>query len=42
MWDFAGEELPAEVLAGCELVVDSIPDPVAALLERRRMRGTPA
>jgi len=33
MWDFAGEELPAEVLAGCELVVDSIPDPVAALLE---------
>ena len=24
MWDFAGEELPAEVLAGCELVVDSI------------------
>ena len=33
MWDFAGEELPAEVLAACELVVDSIPDPVAALLE---------
>jgi len=33
MWDFAGEELPAEVLAGCELVADSIPDPVAALLE---------
>lgn len=33
MWDFAGEELPAEVLAGCELVVDSIPDPVAAILE---------
>ncbi|MGO9963330.1 MAG: SCO1664 family protein [Acidimicrobiales bacterium] len=33
MWDFAGEELPAEVLAGCELVVDSIPDPVAALLD---------
>ena len=33
MWDFSGEELPAEVLAGCELVVDSIPDPVAAILE---------
>ncbi len=33
MWDFAGEELPAEVLACCELVADSIPDPVAALLE---------
>jgi hypothetical protein len=34
MWDFAGEELPAEVLSGCELVVDGIPEPVAALLER--------
>ena len=33
MWDFAGEELPAEVLRGCELVVDSVPHPVAALLE---------
>ena len=34
MWDFAGEELPADVLRGCELVVDSVPDLVAALLEQ--------
>ena len=33
MWDFAGEELPDEVLAGCELVADAVPEPVAALLE---------
>ena len=33
MWDFAGEELPAEVLAGCELVVASVPDTIGALLE---------
>ena len=32
MWDFAGEELPADVLSGCELVVESIPSPIAALL----------
>ena len=42
MWDFAGEELPAELLAGCELVVDAVPDPVAALLGQRRVRSTAA
>jgi uncharacterized repeat protein (TIGR03843 family) len=34
MWDFSGEELPADVLRGCELVVDSVPDLVAALLDQ--------
>ncbi len=34
MWEFAGEELPAEVVSGCELVADAVPDLVAALLER--------
>ncbi len=33
MWDFAGEQLPAEVLAGCELVAESVPERVAAVLE---------
>lgn len=33
MWDFAGEELPAEMLSGCELVADAVPDRVAAVLE---------
>ncbi|MGA3353918.1 MAG: SCO1664 family protein [Acidimicrobiales bacterium] len=33
MWDFAGEELPAEMLSGCEVVAEAIPDAVAALLE---------
>ena len=33
MWDFAGEELPAEVLSGCELVAGKIPAPVAKILE---------
>jgi uncharacterized repeat protein (TIGR03843 family) len=34
MWDFAGEELPAEMLSACEVVVEAIPDTVAALLEQ--------
>ena len=33
MWDFAGEELPPEMLAACELVTEKIPDRVAAVLE---------
>jgi hypothetical protein len=33
MWDFAGEELPPEVLLGCETVAEAIPEPVARLLE---------
>jgi hypothetical protein len=33
MWDFAGEELPTEVLSGCEAVAEAIPETVAALLE---------
>jgi uncharacterized repeat protein (TIGR03843 family) len=32
MWDFAGEELPPEVLAGCEAVAEAVPAKVAALL----------
>ncbi|HLN06233.1 MAG TPA: SCO1664 family protein [Acidimicrobiales bacterium] len=32
MWDFAGEELPAEMVSGCELVADAIPERVAAVL----------
>ena len=34
MWDFAGEELPAELVSGCELVAEAVPGPVEALLER--------
>jgi hypothetical protein len=34
MWDFAGEVVPAEVLSGCESVLEAIPDAVAALLEQ--------
>lgn len=33
MWDFAGEELPAEIVAACEVVSDEVPDRVAALLQ---------
>ena len=33
MWDFAGEELPREVLSACESVVEAVPGKVAALLE---------
>ncbi len=33
MWDFAGEELPSEVLLGCETVAEAIPESVASLLE---------
>jgi uncharacterized repeat protein (TIGR03843 family) len=33
MWDFAGEQLPPEVLSGCETVVEAVPEAVAALLE---------
>ncbi|MGO8722342.1 MAG: SCO1664 family protein [Acidimicrobiales bacterium] len=33
MWEFAGEELPGEVLAGCESIVESVPEAVAELLE---------
>jgi len=33
MWDFAGEELPSEVLTGCEILVDAVPDGVATVLE---------
>jgi uncharacterized repeat protein (TIGR03843 family) len=34
MWDFAGEELPAEMIPAFELCADTVPGPVAALLER--------
>jgi uncharacterized repeat protein (TIGR03843 family) len=33
MWDFAGEELPGEVLTGCELVAEHVPERVAAALD---------
>jgi uncharacterized repeat protein (TIGR03843 family) len=33
MWDFAGEDLPVEILSGCESIVAAVPDEVAALLE---------
>ncbi len=33
MWDFAGEELPPEVLSGCELIVREVPERVGAVLE---------
>ena len=39
MWDFAGEELPAEVLGGCELVAEEVPDAVAAVLEPDECAG---
>jgi hypothetical protein len=35
MWDFAGEPVPENVLAGCELVAEEVPPPVAELLSRR-------
>jgi uncharacterized repeat protein (TIGR03843 family) len=35
MWDFAGETVPDIVLAGCELVVEEVPPPVAQLLSPR-------
>jgi uncharacterized repeat protein (TIGR03843 family) len=34
MWDFAGEELPPEVLSACEAVAEVIPESVALLLEQ--------
>ena len=34
MWDFAGDELPTEVLSGCESVAEAIPQGVATLLEQ--------
>ena len=34
MWDFAGEELPVEMLSACEAVVEAIPAEVEALLEQ--------
>ena len=33
MWEFAGEVLPEEVRAGCELVAGAVPEAVASLLE---------
>jgi uncharacterized repeat protein (TIGR03843 family) len=45
MWDFAGEELPRELVPACELVAETVPEAVAALLDpdeaqalRRRAR----
>jgi uncharacterized repeat protein (TIGR03843 family) len=32
MWDFAGEELPSELVSACELVAETVPEAVAALL----------
>jgi uncharacterized repeat protein (TIGR03843 family) len=33
MWDFAGDELPTEVLVACERVVDGVTTQVSSLLE---------
>jgi uncharacterized repeat protein (TIGR03843 family) len=33
MWDFAGDQLPPEVLVGCESLRDRVPERVAALLQ---------
>jgi uncharacterized repeat protein (TIGR03843 family) len=33
MWDFIGEQVPAEVLVGCEAILSYFPEPLGALLE---------
>ena len=38
MGDFAGEELPPEVLAGRETVVEAVPDTGRGAAQERRMR----
>lgn len=39
MWDFAGERLPAAVLAACECVAEGVPARVAALLSREESQA---
>jgi hypothetical protein len=39
MWDFAGEELPAPVLAACERVLDDMPERLRPLLVPAELRG---
>ena len=33
MWDFAGEQLPSAVMRACEIVADSVPPSLSALLD---------
>lgn len=39
MWDFAGDELPGEVLAACEQMVGSVPERLVPLLSPAELAG---